>query len=240
MKNILDTHVKAYEGENLYDFDNDLQLNWYPKRILEHANRTHSIMELGVGHGITTNAFSEHFNRHIVLDASAAVIRNFRKKFPDCNAEIIETYFEDFQTEERFDVIVLGFILEHVDDPHAILARYKEFLAPAGQLFVTVPNAEVLNRKLGHIAGLLPDMLELSDHDHLCGHKRYYTVASLTEEVKRAGYTIERLEGIYLKPFTTKQMISLQFDDKILNALCVAGIEYPELSCGILAELNAA
>jgi 2-polyprenyl-3-methyl-5-hydroxy-6-metoxy-1,4-benzoquinol methylase len=239
MKNILDKHIKAYQGQNLYDFDNNIQLNWYPKRILEHANNAKSIMELGVGHGITTNIFSKHFSRHVVLDASSAVIGNFRKKFPDCEAQIIETFFEDYKTEEKFDVIVLGFILEHVDNPSEILVYYKKFLAPEGKMFVTVPNAEVLNRKLGYIAGLLPDMQDLSEHDRLCGHKRYYTVASLTEEVRSSGYEIEHMEGIYLKPFTTRQMISLNFDKKILDALCKVGMDYPELCCGILAELKA-
>jgi len=133
---------------------------------------------------------------------------------------------------------VLGFILEHVDNPSEILTYYKKFLTLEGKMFVTVPNAEVLNRRLGYLAGLLPDIQELSEHDHLCGHKRYYTVESLTEEVKRAGYRIERLEGIYLKPFTTSQMISLNFGDNVINALCKVGIAYPELCCGILAQLK--
>ena len=35
MSNILDGHIKAYEGNNLYDFDNSILLNWYPKRIVD-------------------------------------------------------------------------------------------------------------------------------------------------------------------------------------------------------------
>lgn len=89
MKSILDKHVKAYQGQNLYDFDNNIQLNWYPQRILEHTINAKSIMELGVGHGITTNIFSKHFNRHVVLEGSLAVIDNFKKRFPDCRAQII-------------------------------------------------------------------------------------------------------------------------------------------------------
>ena len=238
MKNILDEHVKAYAGQNLYDYDNNIQLNWYPQRILKFTKNAKSILELGVGHGITTNIFSKHFNRHIVLDASLAVIENFRNKFPNCDAQIVETYYENFESDEKFDVLVLGFILEHVDNPSEILTYYKKFLTLEGKMFVTVPNAEVLNRRLGYLAGLLPDIQELSEHDHLCGHKRYYTVESLTEEVKRAGYRIERLEGIYLKPFTTSQMISLNFGDNVINALCKVGIAYPELCCGILAQLK--
>jgi trans-aconitate methyltransferase len=240
MDNILDSHVAAYNGHNLYDFDNNIQLNWYPKRVLRFAKNAKSILELGLGHGFTTAIFSNHFSRHLVLDASSAVIENFRKRFPDCQAEIVETYFENFVSDEKFDLIVLGFILEHVDNPVEIMSYYKNFLTKRGKMFVTVPNAEVLNRRLGHLAGLLEDVKELSDHDRMCGHKRYYTVNSLTEEVKMAGYKIERMEGIYLKPFTTLQMISLNFDRKVIDALCTVGVDYPELCCGIMAQIREA
>lgn len=132
----------------------------------------------------------------------------------------------------------MGFILEHVDNPFEIITCFKEFLVPNGKMFIAVPNAEVLNRRLGHLAGILPDIQKLSENDLILGHKRYYTVESLTEEVRRAAFEIERMEGIYLKPFTTKQMTSLNFDKNIIDALCQVGIDYPELCCGILAQLK--
>ncbi|MBK7422036.1 MAG: methyltransferase domain-containing protein [Propionivibrio sp.] len=238
MGNTLDTHLAAYQGENLYDFDNEILLSWYPKRVLQHAGGGGSLLELGLGHGVTANLFASSFDRHVVLEGSPAVIQNFHEKYPDCRAQIVETYFEEFSTDEKFDVIVMGFILEHVDDPLQILRRYRTLLAPEGKIFLAVPNAEVLNRRLGYLAGMLADMTILSENDHLLGHKRYYTVASLSDEVEKAGYGIDRLEGIYLKPFTTSQIVSLQLDRKVINALCEVGVDYPELSCGILAEIS--
>jgi SAM-dependent methyltransferase len=238
MKNILDNHVRAYEGELQYDFDNEILLNWYPQRILNFTKPTDSFMELGLGHGFTTNIFSKYFSQHLVLEGSPAVIANFKKRYPDCSCKIVETYFEEFKSDEKFDVIVMGFILEHVDDPVQILRHFKQFLAPGGKMFVSVPNAEVLNRRLGHLAGLLDDMTTLSENDLILGHQRYYTLQTLTNDVEKSGYKVERTEGIYLKPFTTSQMISLEFDKKILDALCLAGIDYPELCCGILMELK--
>lgn len=236
--NALDSHVIAYQGQSIYDFDNSIMLNWYPRRIIEIAKNANSILELGLGHGFTTKIFSEYFSRHIVLEGSGAVIENFKKRFPDCPAQIIETYFESFNSEEKFDLIVAGFIMEHVEKPIQIINRFKNFLSPDGKMFVAVPNAEALNRRLGHLAGFLPDMQKLSENDIIQGHKRYYTVKSLTEEVRSAGYDIELMEGIYLKPFTTSQIMSLNLDKKILDALCMVGIDYPELSCGILVQLK--
>ena len=151
MKNALDDHIRAYEGELQYDFDNNILLNWYPKRILDYMRGKNSLLELGLGHGYTTNIFSGHFNKHIVLEGSDAVIQNFKKKYPACPVKIIKTYFEEFNTDERFDVIVMGFILEHVNDPKQILSYFRKYLTPGGTLYVAVPNAEVLNRRLGYL-----------------------------------------------------------------------------------------
>ena len=238
MKNSLDNYVKAYEGELQYDFDNEILLNWYPQRILKFAKGATSLLELGLGHGYTTNIFSQYFPNHLVIEGSNAIIQHFQKKFPECTAQIVESYFEDYETTETFDVIVMGFILEHVDDPVKILKHYRKFLNADGKLFIAVPNAEVMNRRLGFLAGLLDDMQSLSENDHLLGHQRYYTVELLKNDIETAGYSVEKFEGIYLKPLTSKQMMSLGFDSRIIDAFCKLGIDYPELSCGILAELT--
>lgn len=238
MQDKLDEHVAAYQGSNIYDFDNKILLSWYPQRILAQNNGANSLLELGLGHGYTSNIFSKSFSRHQVLEGSTAVIKNFRENYPHCQAEIIETYFEIFSTDEKFDLIVMGFILEHVEDPLAIIKRYKKFLAPGGKIYVAVPNAEALNRRLGHLAGMLPDIEALGENDFLLGHKRYYSVQSLTNDIEQAGCRVNKLEGIYLKPFTSSQMMSLNLPDSIVQALCEAGIHYPELSCGILAQIS--
>ncbi len=240
MKNKLDSHLEAYQGNNIYDFDNEILLNWYPKRIIKLIGepKTKSLLELGVGHGFSTNVFSEVFDRHLVLDGSKAVIDNFNTNYPDCKAEIVETYFENYETDEKFDVIVLGFILEHVDDPCEILSKYRDFLAPNGKMYLAVPNAEVLNRRLGNLAGLLDNVESLSSTDILLGHQRYYTVKTLSDDIQKSGYNIEKIEGIYLKPLTTEQMTSLNLGKDIISSLCEIGIDYPELSCGILTEVS--
>ena len=93
-------------------------------------------------------------------------------------------YFEDFETEERFDAIGMGFVLEHVEDPGLILRRYQDFLAPGGQIFIAVPNAESLHRRLGNFAGMLPDMTTLSPADEAFGHRRYFTAETLRDLVE--------------------------------------------------------
>lgn len=232
----LDEHVKAYKGNSLYDFDNSILLNWYPRRILELTPGRESLLELGLGHGISTPLFSKEFSRHVVIEGSPAVIKHFHKINPACSAEILEVLFENFTSERMFDSIVMGFVLEHVKDPKTILRQFKRFLTKGGSIFIAVPNAEAMNRRLGTFMGVLSDLTELSQQDRDFGHRRYYTCATLGSELIGAGLKIKKLEGIYLKPFTTRQIQSLQLPQSALNALCEIAIGYPELSLGILAE----
>lgn len=236
MTNHLDTYISAY-GEGFgYAFDNNIILNWYPERIMRLCPSTYRLLELGIGHGTTTNRFSRHFSRHVVVDGSASVIEQFSHQYPGCEATVVQSYFEDFAPEELFDVIILGFVLEHVANPGVILRRYKKFLAPGGRCFVAVPNGESLHRRLGHVAGLLDDMMALGQGDLELGHKRCYSVESLSREMECVGYRIVRKEGIFLKSLTTAQLQSLHLGKNIIQAMCEVGIDYPELSCALLFE----
>jgi len=239
MSNKLDSFIGAYGDNFSFSFDNNIMLNWYPQRIMELTRPSDTLLELGIGHGFTTNRFSQHFRRHVVIDGSASVIEQFQMQFPSNKAEIVESYFEHFDTDLKFDLIVMGFVLEHVDDPALIVKRFKQFLAPSGRCFVLVPNGESLHRRFGHAAGLLPDMMTLGEGDHALGHQRVYSTCSLSEELENAGYRIVRKEGLFLKPFTTSQLQQLALDDEITKAMCTVGIDYPELCCAMMFEVQA-
>lgn len=235
---MLDDHIDAY-GENFsFAFDNDLILRWYPRRITEKMAAGRSLLELGVGHGFTTPHFSRHFDRHVVIEGSGAVIRQFCENNPDCTVEIVESFFEDFETTEQFDCIVMGFVLEHVAVPTEILRRYKKFLAPGGRCFIAAPNAESLHRRIGKEAGLLAEIMELGAGDIALGHRRLYSLETLRDEIESCGYHLLDVEGIFLKPFSTWQLQSLHLAPSILQALCTIGVSYPELSCALLAEVE--
>jgi hypothetical protein len=45
MNSRLDVHVAAYEGENIYDFDNEIVLTWYPKRIARVVKDPRAVLD---------------------------------------------------------------------------------------------------------------------------------------------------------------------------------------------------
>ncbi len=228
--------IEVYDKNNIYAFDIKYMLHYYSHRVMKLTNKASSCLELGIGDGYTTELLSFFFDKYLVLEGDKKIIERFKHEFPRVNTRIVETYFEEWTTEEKFDAIIIGFVLEHVDDPIFILNKYKKMLKPEGKLFIAVPNAESLNRRVGVYAGLLKDIKQLSENDIKAGHKRYYTLSSLREEVLKAGLVITREEGLFLKPITTAQMSKLNFTKEIVEGYLNVGKQYPELCLGIMME----
>ena len=236
MTNYLDKFADAYQNDP-YAIDNRLILNWYPERILKLAQGD-SLLELGLGHGYTSLKFNKKFTRHVVIEGSEEIITQFNQKVGPNKIEIIRTYFEDYETEEKFDLIVMGFVLEHVEDPSLVLQKFKQFLNSNGSIFITVPNYEALNKRLGYEAGLIKNIEELSQADLKQGHRRLFTVESLKSLVTSNGFSVKTVEGLFLKPITTQQIIKLNLSEEILQAMLKVGVNYPELCVGILMEIK--
>ena len=237
----LDENILAYNKSFKYDFDNSIMLKYYPKRIIEKM-RKGSFLELGLGHGYTINEFLKVVDKYTILEGSRAVIENFKhSEFYLYKAvDIVETYFENYKTDNRYDNIIMGFILEHVENPDLILEKYKNLLSPKGKIFIAVPNAESLHRQIGFYAGYLKDLQTLSESDLLLGHKRYYNQKELQELVFRHQMKIVSVEGIFLKPLATFQLQALDLTNEVIGAMLEIGKKYPELSNAILMEIEIA
>jgi 2-polyprenyl-3-methyl-5-hydroxy-6-metoxy-1,4-benzoquinol methylase len=63
-------------------------------------------------------------------------------------ADVVKTDFFRYDDSTRFDRIVCGEFLEHVEDPLAVLRRLRALLAPEGRLFLT---AAVYAANIDHI-----------------------------------------------------------------------------------------
>ena len=55
---------------------------------------------------------------------------------------------EEFDSNEKFDLILLLNLIEHVEDPVAVLAKMRALLAPGGQILVKTPNHDSLDARL--------------------------------------------------------------------------------------------
>lgn len=55
---------------------------------------------------------------------------------------------EDFETDQRFDLVVLLNLIEHVRDPRRVMSKVRTLLAPGGLVLVKTPNWQALDARL--------------------------------------------------------------------------------------------
>jgi SAM-dependent methyltransferase len=173
-----------------------------------------------------------------VVDGAPQMLEAFHRQIdPAPNGLVLlEGFFETFACPIVFDVIEAGFIFEHVENPLLVLRRMHQFLAPGGRIFIAVPNARSLHRRLGQAAGFLEDLYALSPADLALGHKRYFDVDRLTKLVGDAGFQVAKVEGMLLKPFTSNQLHSLNLTPAVWQALVDIADVYPDISNAICLE----
>lgn len=231
----LDRYLDTYQNDPFAD-ENQRGLQRFIDYCLAYRVSDRDYLELGIGHGVTLPALSAQFQHVTVLEGAPRLVEAYRGRF--ANVSIVETYFEHYTTTERFDHIGLGFVLEHVADPAALLRHYAPLLRANGRLFIGVPNAASMHRWLAHRAGILDDLRQLTPTDLAFGHKRLWTHDDWRRLLEDNGLTIHRMHGLVLKPFTTQQLASLQLDPRIIRALDELSGAYPELANGLFIEAS--
>ena len=236
MQGNLEAHFSAYI-EDPFEYENRLTIGSMASKCVLYSVSKSTYLELGLGHGVALKILSENFKSITALDGSLKMIERFANIYD--NVQLEHTYFEDYQTEKKYDSIGMGFVLEHVEDPLLILKKYRDFLREGGSIFIGVPNAASLHRLLALEAGLIDDIRALSAQDIAFGHRRFFSNEDWHALFSEAGYTVERNEGLYLKPFTTKQIQSLNLNERVYSALGKLAMPYPSISNACFFELKA-
>jgi SAM-dependent methyltransferase len=110
---------------------------------------------------------------------------------------------------ERFDLICMFDVLEHIEQDVETLAALREHLAPGGRMLITVPAYQWL----------------WSAHDMVLHHKRRYTARSLREIFRQSRLHVDRLSyfNTLLLPLTALARLK----DRIVSRKKSSGTEIP-------------
>jgi 2-polyprenyl-3-methyl-5-hydroxy-6-metoxy-1,4-benzoquinol methylase len=202
----------------------------YSGRIFARHFRGGSCLELGPAEGLMTRELLGRFSKVTAVDGSAAFCEKLRRELP--SVEVVHALFEELAPAERYDAVVLSHVLEHVDDPGALLRRVRGWVAPGGMVCGAVPNARSLHRQAAVILGLLGDERELNDTDRHHGHRRVYDPETFRTEFTRAGFSIEIFGGYWLKPLSNAQ-IERDWTPEMLEGFLQLGERYPDVAAEI-------
>jgi 2-polyprenyl-3-methyl-5-hydroxy-6-metoxy-1,4-benzoquinol methylase len=141
------------------------------------------ILDIGSGTGdLAAELVAELADPQILgLELSANGVETAHRKVP--GAEFVQCdLLAGPQPDERHsgwaEAAVCSEVLEHVDDPVALIANARPFMAAGCRLVVTVPGGP------------------MSAFDHHIGHRRHYRPAEASAVLAAAGYEVESARGV--------------------------------------------
>jgi SAM-dependent methyltransferase len=173
-----------------------------------------SVLEFGCGEAPLGAALKARQRCRVVgieIDPRAAAIA--RKRIDDVYCgdarEIVGVM------RERFDWIIGGDIVEHLDEPWSFLADLRRVSTPGGRLLLSIPN--VSNASL--VADLLHGRFDYVYMGLTCvGHLRFFTRRTIEEMLTIAGWTV-----VEIAPQAT---IPTRGGDELLAALAASRMSW--------------
>ncbi len=219
-----------------YRFDIDV-MHPYMMRAFQPFFRAGNALELGSYKGDFTERLARVFSDLTCVEASEDAAMAARARLGS-KARIVLATFENVQLPARYDNIILTHVLEHMDDPVALLRRIgSDWLSPSGRLFVACPNANAPSRQIAVKMGLISHNAAVTEAEQNHGHRRTYTLDTLERDAKAAGLGVVHRTGIFFKALANFQWDRLLGSDIIspayLDGCYELGQVYPDLCSSI-------
>lgn len=189
-----------------------------------------NVLEMGPAEGLMTDILYPHFPDYTVVDGAEKFVSSLRGRHPGIQGYV--SLFEDFESAEKYRNIILGHVLEHVEDPVLILKKCRALLAEGGRVLAAVPNCNSIHRQAAVIMGLLSASNELNGTDRCHGHRRVYSYGELKADFMAAGLSIKKSGGYWLKPLSNRQ-IEGAWDGAMIGAFMELGERYPDIAAEI-------
>ena len=181
----------------------DYQLANFNFASLKPFFKGDTALELGPATGYMTKLLVEEFKALHILEGSESLLN----EIPDYpNVTKYHSLFEEFDTTQKYDTIVMSHVLEHIENPAFLLNKIYNWIADDGIFLVSVPNAKSIHRLVAVEMGMLTSEYMLNSRDHELGHFRVYDMDSLSKQMVEAGFKIIDKGGIFLKPLSNGQI----------------------------------
>lgn len=102
------------------------------------------LLDVGAGLGVFPYAVKQHGWQCTAIDPDARAVAHIKERV---GIDALAGDFMGFKGEGNFDIVTFNKVLEHVDDPVAMLRHATAFLAPRGFIYVELPDGEMAARE---------------------------------------------------------------------------------------------
>ncbi|ELY2796326.1 class I SAM-dependent methyltransferase [Cronobacter dublinensis] len=226
----------AADHQYAYNFDFDVM---HPLMIRAFTPffKPGKLLELGCFRGDFTLRLAEKFGDITCVEASEEALEVARERVGE-KISLVQSRFEDVQLPCRYENIVLTHVLEHIDDPVALLKRINdEWLTDDGHFFLVCPNANAASRQIAVKMGLISHNDAVTEAEFLHGHRCTYSLDTLERDARQAGLDVVYRTGIFFKAMANFQWDRLLQTDIIskeyLEGCYQLGHQYPDLCSSI-------
>jgi len=113
------------------------------KNIPPHSK----ILDIGCGEGVFVNCAWRNGYDIYGLDLSEEMIKIAQSQYPHLKNRFFLGTLSNFlknYPEEKFDIITMFELIEHLTDPLTFLREVKDLLKPKGKIIISVPNRDAL------------------------------------------------------------------------------------------------
>lgn len=227
---------KDNDRKYFYGFDIDV-MHPYMLKAFTPFFKEGSMLELGSFKGEFTKRLLPHFNDITCVEASDEAVIEAKESLGD-KVQIHNSLFENLTLPKKYDNIVLTHVLEHIDNPIALLKKINdEWLSDTGRFFLVCPNANAPSRQIAVKMGLITHNSAVTPAEKEHGHVITYTLDTLERDAKAAGLKVVHRSGIFFKALANFQWDKLLQTDIVskeyLEGCYQLGQQYPDLCSSI-------
>jgi len=183
------------------------------KMVIEEIRRfikPGRMLELGYINNIWTTALLEADGAVDILEAASNHVEKAREDFSrDLRVKVFNTLFEDYVPKEKYDTILMSGVIKHIPDDVGFLRKARAWLKPDGVVIACTQNSRSFHRRLGTYMGLEPAPDAHNKRDKEVFNIHQYDRFKWRALFLEACYEVEKVQGVFLKPLSTEQMMYL-------------------------------
>jgi 2-polyprenyl-3-methyl-5-hydroxy-6-metoxy-1,4-benzoquinol methylase len=224
-------------SERRYVYDFDGVLRHYMIRAFSPFMPSGRALELGCFEGDFTVLLAERYPDLTAVEVLESAIAVTRGRVGE-GVRFINGTIESVELPQNaYDAVFLIHVLEHLDDPVAVMRRINGWLNPGGRLFVACPNANAASRQIAVKMGLISHVTAVTPGESAHGHHRTYSLDTLERDVRAGGLSVLHRCGVFFKAMANFQFDRLLKTDIIskeyLDGCYDLGMIYPDLCASI-------